>query len=267
MNKNEALYDFKAIKRELQKVIPERYRYFSIEEIFSHDISFYMSIRADGGKTTNALLLGIVLYKLYKVRTIYLRNDDKQTTEGNIKDMFDKIIKFGYIDALFEIWNDIEYKRIEKSFYLCRREDGQIVDMDTEPFLSVRCNEKYKAYKSGNAIARAWFIIWDEFLDSDQAHSTISCKFFDNVTTFGREDPHVHVMALTNAVNKYDAIFEDFCVNEAVEFMDFGEKKSITTDLGSKYFLSMIPVSVERLDKLKNKEIRSFNRRASMARL
>lgn len=252
------LYDLKAIKKELYKVVPERYRYFSVEEIFSHDISFYMSIRADGGKTTNGLLLGLVLYKLYKVRTIYLRNDEKQTTEANVKDMFDKIIKFGYLDKLFEIWNDVEYKRLEKSFYLCRREDGQIVEIDTEPFLSVRSNEKYKSYKSGTAIARAWFILWDEFLDSDQTHSTLSCKFFDNVTTFGREDPHVHVMALTNAVNKYDALFEDFTIADRVEFMDFGEKKSVVTDLGSRYFLAMIPVSVERLEKIKNKEIRFF---------
>lgn len=256
--KNEELYDLAAIQKELYKVVPERYRYYNLSDIFTHDISFYLSIRADGGKTVNALLLCLVLHKLYRITSVYIRNDNKQTTEAVVSDLFDKIEKFGYIETLFENWNCVEYKRNEKAFYLCRREDGIIVDEAIEPFILIRCNELYKSYKSGGAPARAWFIIWDEFLDSDQVHSTILSKMFDNITTFGREDPHVHVMAMSNTVNKYDALFEDLCINRDIEYMEFGESKSITTDLGSRYFINFVPVSEEKKKQIKDKAIRFF---------
>lgn len=251
-------YDLKAIQKELDKVVPPRYAYYDISDIFSEDISFYCSIRADAGKTMNALLLSLVLYKLYKIRTEYLRNDKEQTTEGCVGDLFDKIVDFGYVSDLFQTWNDITYKRIEKAFYLCRREDGEIVEIDEHPVLAVKSNENYKAYKSGYNSARSWFLIWDEFLDSKQPHSTLVQKLFENISTLGRDDPRVHVMALSNGVNKYDAVFDDFCIAKDIEFLDFGDSTRVLTDLGSSYFFKLIPVSAERKEKLEKKKLRFF---------
>lgn len=251
-------YNLKAIQKELDKVVPKRYAYYDIGEIFSTDISFFCSIRADAGKTMNALLLSVVLYKLYKIRTEYIRNDKDQTTEACCGDLFDKIVDFGYVTELFQTWNDIVYKRIEKAFYLCRREDGEIVETDENPFLAVKSNENYKSYKSGYNSARSWFIIWDEFLDSKQPHSVLVQKLFENISTLGRDDPRVHVMALSNGVNKYDAVFDDFTIAKDIEFMDFGDDARITTDLGSQYYFKLIPVSEERKEKLEKKQLRFF---------
>lgn len=251
-------YDLKAIQKELNKVVPSRYAYYDISDIFSEDISFYCSIRKDAGKTMNALLLSMVLYKLYKIRTEYVRNDKEQTTEANVGDLFDKIIDFGYVSVLFQTWNDITYKRIEKAFHLCRREDGEIVEIDEHPLLAVKSNENYRAYKSGYNSARSWFIIWDEFLDSKQPHSVLVQKLFENISTFGRDDPRLHVIALSNGVNKYDAVFDDFCIAKEIEFLDFGEHTRILTDLGSSYYFEMIKVSEERKEQLQKKKLRFF---------
>lgn len=251
------LYDLKAIRKELKKVIPKRFEYFDVGDILSNDISFYVSIRKDAGKTTNALLLALALYKLYKIKTIYVRNDNKQTAEATASKLFDKIEGFGYLSALFEIWNSIQYKRNEKAFYLCRREDGQVVDIDANPFLLIKSNEYYSTYK-GDGGDRQWLMIWDEFLDSTQMHSTLVQKFFENVSTFTRDDPHAHVIALSNGVNKYDAIFEDFCISDKIEFMDFGEHVDIVTDLGSHYYFEMLPVSEEKKKQIEKKQIRFY---------
>ena len=77
------LYDTKKIEKELNKLdIPKEYRYrmISLDTFFTHDYMMQLSIRQDSGKTTQALLLGLVLHKLYNRTTMYMRSDAQQIT-------------------------------------------------------------------------------------------------------------------------------------------------------------------------------------------
>ena len=55
------------IKKAIKKLqIPKEYGFkFDIEAVLTHDFSLIMSIRQDAGKTTQALLMGLVLNYLY----------------------------------------------------------------------------------------------------------------------------------------------------------------------------------------------------------
>ena len=253
-------YNTEEIEKEWKRLkIEDKYHFFDLDDIFTHDISFYLSIRKDAGKTTNTLILACILHKKYGVITEYIRNDNDQTVFGVVGKLFDTIKAHNYIQRIFGCYNDVEYNTREKAFRLVyRNSDGEIERAEEDTFLRIKSNENYARYKSGYNSPRSWLLIWDEFLDSQQSHSYLVQKMFDNISTFTRDNPRAHVIALSNTVNKYDAVFEDLNLIKEVEFMSFGEHKSIVTDLGSRYYVELLPVSQERKKSLKDKKIRFY---------
>lgn len=253
-------YDTEKIMKEWDHLkIEPRYKFFNLDDIFLNDISFYLSIRKDAGKTTNAIILSMILHKLYGITTEYVRNDNEQTTYSSISTLFDTIKSFNYILKVFGCYNDVEYSQREKAFYLIyRNTDGDVERKEESYFFGIKSNDQYQRYKSSYGRSNAWLIIWDEFLDSTQSHSVIVQKFFNNISTFTRDNPRAHVIALSNTVNKYDGIFEDLDLIKVIEFMDFGEKKSLITDLGSRYYIELLPVSAVRKKAIEKKNIRFF---------
>ena len=102
--------DTKKIKAEIKKLnIPKEYFKIDMESFFSHDYTILLSIRQDAGKTTQALLLGCVLNKLYGTTTEYLRNDESQIRQKDIENLYNVVEKFGYIEKIFH-----EYKLFAK---------------------------------------------------------------------------------------------------------------------------------------------------------
>ena len=253
-------YDTDKIEKEWQRLkIPPEYHFFNLDEIFTNDISFYLSIRKDAGKTTNSIILGMILHKLYGVTCEYIRNDTEQTVFGVIGKLFDTIKDLNYIQRLFGCYNDVEYSTREKAFTLIyRNTDGEVERKEETSFFRIKSNENYSYYKSSYNSPKSWFLIWDEFLDSKQSHGTIVSKLFNNISTFTRDNPRAHVVALSNTVNKYDAIFEDLNLLKEIEFMDFGEKKNLVTDLGSRYHVELLPVSAVRKKMIEKKNIRFY---------
>ena len=253
-------YNTADIEKDWKKLkVPKEFKHADLDKLFTNDISFYLSVRKDSGKTTNALLLGLILHKRYGLTVEYLRNDITQTTVEISGKLLDVIKRFGYIEKLYDgKYNDCHYSQIKKEFTLIYKdEEGKETARESVSWLRIKSNEKwqdYKGYGSGNS----WFIIWDEFLDSRQHHSMIVSKLFNNISTIGRDDPRCHVIALSNTVNKYDGIFEDFAISKTIEYMDYGDKCDILTDLGSRYYIEMIALTEQRKSSLSLKNIRFF---------
>lgn len=253
-------YDTKEIEKLWKSLnIEKKYHFFKLEDIFENDISMYLSVRKDSGKTTNMLILAMILRKLYGVTTEYLRNDISQTTSDSCTKLLDTVKHYGYIEKIFKTYNDVEYSVRNKEFTLIyRNEIGEIERKEETSFLRIKSNEKWSDYKSGYSSPRSWFIIWDEFLDSTQNHNTIVSKLFNNISTFTRDNPRAHVVALSNTVNKYDAIFDDFTITDAIQYMDYGEHKRIVTDLGSRYYVELLPVSDAKKKEVEKKNVRFY---------
>ena len=58
MKRKNDCFDVELVKKELRKLnITKEYINFDVEEINDHDITFYLSIRKDSAKTTQALLI------------------------------------------------------------------------------------------------------------------------------------------------------------------------------------------------------------------
>ena len=97
-----------------------------LEAINTHDINLILSIRKDSGKTTAAIIIGLVLNFLYSYEIEYNRIDESQTTGSKIRSLFVVLEKFNYISKIYRgKYNAVEYKSRDKVFYLVlKSEEG-----------------------------------------------------------------------------------------------------------------------------------------------
>lgn len=254
------IYDTNDIMKEYRKLkSPKEFDLIDLDQLFTNDYSLYMSLRQDG-KTTDCLLKGLIINKLYGVKNVYLRNDTSQITLANVSSLFDTVKNFNYIEKLYDgKYNDIIYVNRERNFYLVHRnESGEVDTKAVEEFCFVASNENWLRYKSTKNLPTAWYIIWDEFLDTGRLASPLVSEMFNNVSTFTRTNPDAHVVAISNTVNPYSVVFEDFCISEDVVFMDFGEKKNIKTALGTTLYVELLPLSKKKKTDLMQKTVRFF---------
>lgn len=253
-------YDTNLIEKEWNSLkMPLEYRKhpFKLQDLFTHDYSIYMSIREEG-KTTAFLILALILYKLYGTVCEYIRNDESMIRQSKVGEILDVIIQFGYIEQLFNgKYNNVLYDRNKRVFNLVLLdEEANIINKDEVGCIRAKSNEKWKSYKSSYNSHKSNFLLVDECLDTERANYGTTAELFNNVSTFGRNREECFVVMLSNTVNKYATLFEDFCINKEVEFMQFGDKLDVVTDLGTSIYLELMEVSEKKKKRLKDKKIR-----------
>lgn len=259
-NKNDC-YDLELLKKEIRKLkIPKEYFNFNLEAINNHDISMFMSIRKDSAKTTQSLIIGLVLKKLYNYETEYFRIDRDQTTATNCDNIYDVIVKFGYIQKIFgDKWNGITYKQQKKRFYLCQKdEEGNILVMDERPCCIIHSLEDHTKMKSVyNNVNGNWFLV-DEIFDSNRRTDNQIIELSNQISTVTRERPEARVIMLGNNLNKYSFWFSEFGIEKEIDNLNFGGVIDHTTSLGTTVFVTLLDVSASKKENVLKRKIRFF---------
>lgn len=259
------MYDIKTINKELDKLkMPKEYRnrIVNLEKFFSNDITMQLSIRKDAGKTTQALILGLVLYKLYDCTTTeYIRSDKEQITKGNIETLYDVILKNKYVEKLFDNYNTIVYKSMVKKFFLAYQsvnDDGttNIEYMSDLPLCHVSCNEEYIRLKSSYNNTRGNFLVYDEFMDSNRATQRQMIELQNNISTITRLRDDAHLLMLGNNINQYSFWWQEFSIENDIQGLTFGGYIEKRTELGTTFYCEMLRVSDEQKQIIKQKKIR-----------
>lgn len=255
--------DTKKIKSEIKKLnIPKEYFKIDLESFFSHDYTILLSIRQDAGKTTQALLLGCVLNKLYGTTTEYLRNDESQIRQKDIENLYNVVEKFGYIEKIFHEYNGVEYFPRSKKFILVKRNtEGEIINRSNKPLCVVHSNENWKNIKSSYNSPEGDYIILDEFMDTNRATFGIWSEFMNNISTIGRPDApgrDPHVLMLGNNTDQYSFWFDDFCISDQIYNLKFGGKIESKTELGTTLCCSLLEASDIQKERLQKKKIKFF---------
>ena len=256
-------YDLKRIKNEVKKLgIPKEYFKIPLDAFFTHDYTILLSIRQDSGKTTSALLLGAVLYKLYGITTEYIRNDESQIRQKDIENLYGVIIKYGYISKLFPEYNDLEYYPRSKKFVLVKRNDnGEIVNRDPRPLCVCHSNENWKNMKSSYNNAFGDYIVFDEACDSNRASYGLWLEFMNNVSTIGRPDApgrNPRVLILGNNSDMYSWLFDDFCLSDQLYNLKYGGYIESKTELGTTLYCSLLEASEIQKERIEKKKVRFF---------
>lgn len=256
MKKENDCFDVELVKKEIRKLkIPKEYFKMILEEINAHDISMFLSIRKDAGKTTQALIIGIVLNKLYKYEIEYLRIDDSQTREANIDNIFSVIEKYDYISKIYNgKWNGVEYKKRTKRFYLVKREGEDIIEKSERPILLVHSLQQWSDMKSGYNNPNGNFIIVDEMFDTGRSTSSMILELANQISTISRDRPEARVIMLGNNLNKYSFWFDEFGIMSDIENLNYGGYIDHTTSYGTTIYCTLFDISEgKRQDVLKRK--------------
>lgn len=226
------MYDIKKINKEIDKLKMDkiyRNRIVKLDKFFSNDITMQLSIRKDAGKTTQALVLGLILHKLYDgCTTEYLRSDKEQITKGNIETLYDVILRCGYVEKLFpDQYNTIIYKSMVKKFYLAYasvNDAGErVIEYTSDlPLCHVSCNEEYIRLKSSYNNTRGNYIVYDEFMDSNRATQRQMIELQNNISTIGRGRKECHVLMLGNNTDQYNFWWSEFTIENEITNLKFG---------------------------------------------
>ena len=260
MKKENDCFDVELVKKEIRKLkIPKEYFKMDLEAINNHDISMFLSVRKDAGKTTQAIIIGMVLNKLYGYEIEYLRIDDSQTREANIDNIFSVITKFDYVSKIYDgKWNGIEYKKRVKRFYLVKREGEEIIARSERPILLIHSLQQYNDMKSAyNNVNGNWLVI-DEMFDTSRSTSSMVLELANQISTITRDRNEARVVMLGNNLNKYSFWFDEFGIMDQIENLNYGGYIDHTTTYGTTIYCTLFDISESKRQDVLKRKIRFY---------
>lgn len=254
------------VMREIRKLnIDRKYLPIAPHEYFKADYNIFISTR-ECAKTTETLIVGLILYKLYGTTTEYLRCDNDQTRRAVIEPLYNVIRDHHYIEVLFpRMWNDMEYSQTKKAFTLIARDgEGAIIKRDIKPFCFIHSNESWQNIKSGYNSPKGDFIVFDEIFDSHRATLNQVTELWNNISTIGRvndetRSPNVHCIMLGNNSDLNSFWWDELGITEEIRGLkSFGESFDTITELGTSVYFHSLDITTERKNNIKNNKIRFF---------
>lgn len=258
------------VKKFIKKLnIPKEYFKIDLDKFFTHEYNIYLSIRENAGKTTQALILGMVLNRLYGTKIEYLRNDEKQIARSSVEELFSTVEKLpdkfcNYIQKIYGVYNAVEYKPQQKCFRLVHIDNDGNTDLTGDTICALHSNENWRKYKSSYNSPLGDYIILDEFLDSERPTYRQMTEFMNNVSTIGRVGSkqrrnNVHCLMLGNNTDEYSHWWDDFTITEQIRNMiNFGSEFSTITELGTSVFCKLIDLNDNKKEELKTNKIKFF---------
>lgn len=245
-------YDFDLIKRTIKKLklYPKRPRNVSSEDAVDvwnplhvpFDKAKYfihMSLRSKG-KTTNYLIMGLIMNKLYGTVIQYIVQNEYLMTPKMSKGLFRVIVENNYIPIITDgRWNSIVLKA--RRWYYCNYdENGKITELSNEYVMIMYSIDKQDDYKRAGAVEpKGDLIIFDEFIRKNYMPDEF-VELCQLIATIRRNRLSPFVILLSNTVDKNSPYFNEFEIYDRVYNMSTGDRELITTDLGTNIFVEII---------------------------
>ena len=258
MSNEEKRYDWSKIRRKCKKLgIFEGY-YNPSEEIRWELAKWFvlMSIR-NNAKTTNMVLLGMVLNSMYGTRIEYARLSRDDVTPKRHVNFFDTIKSLHYIEKITDNqFNDCYYRGGFWYYQRVNYETLEVEEKATEPFMHCFAVTQSTEMKSNYTSPFGDFLILDEFIDITKFYRDEFLMLCDCMSTIFRERNDCYVLLLANTIDTRSKWFYELDIVKEVNSMMEGEKKLIhkESDLTNVYVEFMLP----RLTETKKKNIRDF---------
>lgn len=211
-----------------------------------------MSIRSKG-KTTNLLLLGLVMYEMYGTVTIYLGQNKDSIRPMNTSGMFNIIRQYGYIEKITNgRWNDIALYTGGKWYLRNVDDDGNVLEKDKTFCVNQMAISEHDTYKSKTNIPTGDLIIFDEFIAKNYYPNEF-LDLCDLLSTIVRQRISPVIFMLSNTINKYHQYFNELDIFEVVQGLQAGESITHEAINGTKVFVSIIDPRVNEKKKIFNK--------------
>lgn len=224
-------YDFKKIfKRYKELNVPKEFNIIPYYNM-SARWNVFMSERSNG-KTTNVLLLGMIMNNEYGTTIEYIRMRESMIAPKNSKNIFDTIIQHDYISKITKgEWNSVTYN--SKRWYYCNRdENGEIIEKCNTHFMAMLSIDKQEDYKSSYNAPYGDWIVLDEFIGT---YTPINAfiEFNQLVKTIIRERQSAYITLLANTINTEHIFFEELEIMEQTRLLERGEKQLLQSERGT----------------------------------
>lgn len=212
------------------------------------------------GKTTQVLLLGMILNKLYGTQICYLRSRDSEIAQSLSEELFNTICSYeggryieyctnGYYNSVYYHW---------RKLYYCRRDsDGKILEKMTIPFMYFMSCDKWMNYKSTLNIPLGDFIVWDECVSDRYDNDFI--KFCDIIKTIGRDRLSLHMFLLCNTINVTAPIYRELEISKQITSIRPGHGRMCFSTRGQKIWVDMCDVILKKHRQAFNEMYMGFN--------
>ena len=238
-------YDWKKIRKEFDKLqIPEDV-YDPTTAPLEKAKYFVETSERNIGKTTNWLLLGMVMNSMYGTIIQYIRQTENMIMPKSLKNLFSVIVECGYISKITDgKYNNVIYKS-RRYYYTLTDESGKVIEQAAEHFMFCGNIEKAEDLKSSYNAPTGDLIILDEFIGK-YYYPNEFVRFCDLVKTIirGRRSPIIVMLA--NTINPHSMYYNELEIYDDIQQMNIGEKRMIETSRGTKVYIEIIGATVEK---------------------
>lgn len=251
-SKNGIKYDWGLIREEYLKLdVPSMYYDPLKMPIPETKWNIIMSERSRG-KTSEILLLGMVMNKLYGTHIQYLRSREEMIVKKNSEDLFTVIVREGYVEKLTNgQYNSIVY-RSRRWYYQKVDEDGNEVERSPEQFCTMLSIDRAEIYKSAYNAPLGDYIVFDEFIERAY-YPDLFISLVDLIKTIARDRLSVIIVCLANTIDKNAIILKDLMITEAIEDMKQGDAKEIVTPKGTRIYVEIMAKVQKKAGKKRQK--------------
>lgn len=237
-------YDYKLIMKEIKKLglYPKRSKsdVWNPSHLPFNNAKWFvlMSIRSKG-KTTNFLIMGLIMNKLYGTVTQYIVQNEKLLAPKYTKGLYRVILNCDYIRTITGgRWSSIVLKA--RRWYYCNYdENGKISEMSEEYVCIMSSVDKQEDYKSILNEPKGDLIIYDEFIHNYYMPNEF-VEFSQLFSTIRRIRQSPIIIMLSNTVNLYSPYFNELEIADTVRNMNNGDKEIITSSGGTNVYVEII---------------------------
>ena len=236
--KNGLYYDFDKIRKEFRKLkIPKEF--YNPSGVPLEQCKYFVGVsERSTGKTTNWVLLGLVMNKLYGTQIQYIRQVRDMIAPKNLNQFMDVIINNGYIEKVTDgKYNSCEY--FAGNWRYINIEGSEIKEKAEKPFMCCLSLDQNQIYKSSYNAPLGDLIIFDEFISSRYMPNEFVI-FSDLVKTIIRERLSPFVVMLANTTDRYNEYFRELMIQDEILKIKVNEFFIKQTPLGTNIFCELI---------------------------
>lgn len=244
------VYDFNFLRNEYKKLKCPKDVYNPCHLPFENCKWFVTLSERARGKTTNLLLMGMLIWWHYGTGICYIRSSEQMIMPKASKDLFSNIISWGYVQKISnDKYNTIVYK--SRRWYMAHvDEDGEIDHQSDDAFcimLSIDKNEQYKSVlETKNDV-----IIFDEFIER-YYYPNQFVLFCDLCKTILRSRLSGIILLAANTLDIDSEWFKEIQINEKIREMGQGDSSIVTTPLGTRVYVEILGKKLPKAEKKQN---------------
>lgn len=220
----------------------------------------YMSERASG-KTTNWILVGMILNQKYGTQIQYIRQTEDMIKPSICGEIFNVILNYKsgfYIDEITQGKYSGIYIHWKKAYFCNYDEKGKPVEVADKPFLQFLSIDNNMDYKSTYNAPTGDLILFDEFISATYRVNEF-VDFLDLLSTIIRKRKTPIVVLMANTINFNSTYFKELEISKEVKRLKVGQNKLITTEKGTNVYVELIGLKPSAIKSQINRLFFGFN--------